>query len=65
MEFYKFPPKPWQEILPDTSENARDLVNKLIRYQSSDRMSAAAVCDFNLFRQGYADIPEGSETSIL
>ncbi|SLM37511.1 cell division protein kinase [Lasallia pustulata] len=65
MEFYKFPPKSWQEILPDTSENARDLVSNLIRYQSSDRMSAAAVHGIHLICEGYANTPEGSETSIL
>ena len=65
MEFHKYPPKAWQEILPDASEKARDLVDKLIRYQSSDRMSAAAVHKSFLFCERYADILEGSEASIL
>ncbi|MCJ1304523.1 hypothetical protein MMC08_007336 [Hypocenomyce scalaris] len=43
MDFYGFPSRLWQDILPDASEDARDLVGKLIRYQSSGRMSAAAV----------------------
>ena len=43
MEFYKYPAKPWSEVLSDASDDARDLVSKLIRYQSSDRLEASKV----------------------
>jgi len=43
MDFYDFPPKPWTELLPNVPEDAIDLVSKLIRYQSSDRLVAAEV----------------------
>ena len=65
MEFHKFPPKRWQKILPDASEDARDLVSKLLRYQSSDRLNAAAVRDIYLFCERYADILQGVEPSVL
>lgn len=38
-----YPPKPWPEILPQASEQARDLVSRLVVYQSSDRMTAEEV----------------------
>jgi len=43
MEFYKFPPKPWAELLPSVPTDAVDLVKKLLRYQSSERLAAAEV----------------------
>ena len=42
MEFYSYPPKDWAELLPKASERARDLVSKLVRYESRDRLSAVA-----------------------
>ncbi|KAI9875663.1 MAG: hypothetical protein M1830_008137 [Pleopsidium flavum] len=43
MDFHSFPPKPWTELLPKVPADAIDLVNNLIRYQSSERLSAAQV----------------------
>lgn len=43
MAFHQYPAKPWGEILPRAGEEARDLVGRLVTYQSSDRMSAAEV----------------------
>lgn len=43
MEFYEYPRKPWEEILTNTSDHARDLVSRLVRYESGDRVSAAQV----------------------
>lgn len=43
IEFHAFPPKLWSEILPQASEDARDLVSRLIRYESGDRLGADAV----------------------
>ena len=43
MEFRVFPPRSWTEILPDASIAAKDLVSRLVRYESGDRLSAAKV----------------------
>ena len=43
MEFYKYPAKPWDEVLKGASSNGRDLVSKLVRYESSQRLSAVEV----------------------
>lgn len=43
MQFYEYPPKPWSGLLPNASESARDLVSKLVQYESGRRMSAAEV----------------------
>ncbi|KAL2823114.1 cell division protein kinase [Aspergillus granulosus] len=40
IEFYRYPAKRWDEILPGASSNGRDLVSKLICYESSQRISA-------------------------
>ncbi|KAL3445355.1 kinase-like protein [Aspergillus insuetus] len=40
IEFYKYPAKHWDEILPGSSSNGRDLVSKLVCYESGQRMSA-------------------------
>ncbi|KAL9122992.1 MAG: hypothetical protein Q9187_000450 [Circinaria calcarea] len=50
MEFYKYPAKPWSEVLSDASDDARDLVSGLIRYQSSDRLEASKVIGHQFFR---------------
>ncbi len=43
MHFYDFLPKPWSELLPNASESARDLVSRLVRYESGQRISALEV----------------------
>lgn len=43
MSFHDFPPKPWKDILPLASEEARDLVSGLVMYQSTSRLSAQEV----------------------
>ncbi|CEL09531.1 Putative Cell division protein kinase [Aspergillus calidoustus] len=40
IEFYKYPAKHWDEILPGSSSNGRDLVSKLVCYESGQRISA-------------------------
>ncbi|KAL8784247.1 MAG: hypothetical protein Q9213_004069 [Squamulea squamosa] len=40
MSFHRYPPKPWDEVLPKASETGRDLVSRLVTYQSSKRMTA-------------------------
>ncbi len=44
MTFVQFPGKTWEEILPGVEAEARDLVGKLVKYQSTERMSAEEVC---------------------
>ncbi|EAW07468.1 putative cell division protein kinase (Ctk1) [Aspergillus clavatus NRRL 1] len=49
IEFYKYPPKPWDEVLRGASSRGRDLVSKLVRYEGSERLSAAEVLDHPYF----------------
>lgn len=41
MDFNVYPSQPWTKLLPDASEAARELVSKLVCYESSSRLSAA------------------------
>ena len=43
MTFVQFPGKTWEGILPGVEAEGRDLVGKLVRYQSTERMSAEEV----------------------
>lgn len=43
MDFHFYNPQPWSEILPLAPEAVRDLISKLIRYESSERLEANAV----------------------
>ncbi|PYH99692.1 cell division protein kinase [Aspergillus ellipticus CBS 707.79] len=40
VQFYKYPAKPWDDILKGASTKSRDLVSKLVLYESSQRLSA-------------------------
>jgi len=42
--YQEFPGKSWEELLPDASEEARDLVKKLVCFESGKRATAAEVC---------------------
>jgi hypothetical protein len=44
MRFVQYPRKSWEEILPGLQPQERDLVSKLIVYESGDRLSAEEVC---------------------
>ena len=46
MTFVKFPGKSWEELLPNASADGRDLVSQLVRYQSTERLSAAEVSGY-------------------
>lgn len=48
MDFHFYNPQPWSEILPHAPEDVRDLISKLIRYESSERLDANAVRSPNL-----------------
>lgn len=43
MSFRAFPRKSWKDILPLASEEARDLVTGLVKYQSTSRLNALEV----------------------
>lgn len=43
MEFRVFPPRSWTEMLPDASTAAKDLVSRLVRYETGNRLSAVEV----------------------
>lgn len=43
MAFRDFPSKDWTELLPEVPSEARDLASRLVRYQSTERLSASEV----------------------
>jgi len=43
MQFYDYPAKKWEEILPGAETEARDLVRRLVRYESRERLKAEEV----------------------
>ena len=45
MSFVEYPTKPWPTILPHVDDFDRNLVANLVRYQSTERLSARKVCD--------------------
>jgi hypothetical protein len=45
MRFNEYPRKAWEEILPGVQDEERDLVSKLVVYESGDRITADEVCD--------------------
>ncbi|KAF2402418.1 cell division protein kinase [Trichodelitschia bisporula] len=45
MLWKEYPPKPWSELLPETSDAGRDLVSGLVRYQSTERLEAGKVLE--------------------
>ncbi|KAH7313013.1 kinase-like domain-containing protein [Rhexocercosporidium sp. MPI-PUGE-AT-0058] len=49
--YQEFPAKTWEELLPDASEDARDLVKSLVCFESGNRMTAAEA-----LVHGYLDI---------
>ena len=51
MQFYEYPTQPWSELLPRLSEVERDLVSKLVQYESGARMSASKVRGVQLWKK--------------
>lgn len=53
-EFNKYPAKPWQQLLKGASSRGRDLVSRLLVYESSRRLTAEEVycCENSLTRTG-------------
>lgn len=49
VQFKEYPGKAWQEIMDDPmSAEARDMVSKLVRYDSDRRMTADEVSQWKL-----------------
>ncbi|CAD6588959.1 MAG: hypothetical protein ASARMPRED_003839 [Alectoria sarmentosa] len=49
MSFHAFPPRLWKDVLPQASEEARDLVTGLVMYQTTSRLNALEVNAFKSF----------------
>ncbi|KAE8353635.1 kinase-like domain-containing protein [Aspergillus coremiiformis] len=49
VEFYRYPAKPWDDILRGASSKGRDLVSQLVRYESSQRISATEALEHPYF----------------
>ena len=43
IQFREFPRKNWEELLPNAPPKARDLVDRLLKYEGSERVTAAEV----------------------
>lgn len=43
MQFKDYPRQEWDALLPGTEEVERDIVSRLVRYESGARMTAAEV----------------------
>lgn len=39
-----YPSKSWEEIVPDIGDEERDLISKLVVYESGNRLTADQVC---------------------
>ena len=46
MTFVDFPGMSWEEILPNATVEGRELLRGLVRYQSSERLSADEVSSY-------------------
>ncbi|KAB8073192.1 kinase-like domain-containing protein [Aspergillus leporis] len=49
VEFYKYPAKPWNDILKGASSKGRDLVSQLVRFESSQRICAKEALEHPYF----------------
>jgi serine/threonine protein kinase len=43
VQFHEYPAQPWSALLPNVSDTERDLVSRLVQYESGLRISAAQV----------------------
>lgn len=64
MNFTKYPPKSWEDILPDAEESARELLGSLVVYESASRLSAEDVSFLIDFFVSGADLSTGVEAFI-
>lgn len=66
VEFYTVPAQSWEDILPAVSSNGRDLARRLLRYQSSERLSADEVSDCEeIVMPGRTLMMAGTPTSVF
>ncbi|KAF2135038.1 cell division protein kinase-like protein [Dothidotthia symphoricarpi CBS 119687] len=49
VQFYEYPAQAWSAFLPNLSEVEQDLVSKLVRYESGDRLRASEVLEHPYF----------------
>jgi cyclin-dependent kinase len=49
--YQEFPGHSWQELLPDTPPPLRDIVSRMVCYESGDRLTAKAACQ--LLMEGF------------
>jgi hypothetical protein len=49
MNYVQHVPKAWNDILPETSPDATDLVSKLIQYSGARRLTASQALDHAFF----------------
>ncbi|KAL8824815.1 MAG: hypothetical protein Q9191_004799 [Dirinaria sp. TL-2023a] len=52
--FKQYDAKPWAQLLPDASDEARDLVSQLVRFESASRLAAVAVLQHPWFNTASA-----------
>ncbi|GME24302.1 hypothetical protein GTA08_BOTSDO10566 [Neofusicoccum parvum] len=50
MQFHEYSPKPWPDLLPTSEDNARDLVSRLVVYESSRRLTASEALRHDYFK---------------
>lgn len=43
VQFKEYPSKPWEEILSEASPDGRDLASSLVRFETSQRLTATQV----------------------
>ncbi|KAA8914557.1 kinase-like domain-containing protein [Sphaerosporella brunnea] len=49
ISYRNFPAKPWEELMPYASDDARDLASKMLVYESGDRISAKEALKHRFF----------------
>jgi hypothetical protein len=65
VQFYEYPAQDWATLLPNISEPGRDLISKLVRYESSARLTAAEVRALTAQTKTKANLVAGSPASVL
>lgn len=51
VQFYEYPTQSWDILLPQLSEQERDVVDSLVRYESGNRLSASNALQHSYFGQ--------------
>lgn len=64
--YQEFPGVSWDELLPDSDENAKDLVKRLVVYETSQRFTAREVRKFCMYPFGLiVNLILGSKASLF